>query len=644
MADYEIRIRVDRSQAQAAVRAQKADHADMEREVRQALRETAQAEKQWARERVAAAKQAAREKAEALKAGEKEILAAAKLANKEISDALKQGLAEAKARAREEQLLARETARARADAAREAARIDNRLLKDSEVATRGQAEAYRRLNEARVKASAEAIAPELRGASVARQLAAAAEGAAASFLSIGAAQRVVGAAVDSLADARDNARGYADALFEAAKASRELQGIVGGKPTYGGAVASAKRRAESGATLEESKELRTQFYNTAQQFIGTKITPEAAERLLGDVEKYAVVKGLPMGAAGELAGSMLQSGSFGADSKGAAAKFRQTVQGASAGRGNYGPLLAGFSQVSPLIGEGQPFKSPQEAMAAVSLAAEFRPDEAGVYARAGARLFYEPGGNKKQEALLKAAGITADTPYLEAVSRFQSTVKAQASQQGLSTNAYLASLKLQEREKGFAQIAVSRGAETIGQRLGVMGKVGDYGAMQAELGAAYADPDQPFGRMRAEGRTRAAELEKGLPLTPLRKAEEEARAQLTKEGYFTKPGAMTGDYLESLGTFGRISPQQIAINRRVRRNYGATGTAESLLDLDPNPIARGAREGFRALTGYGEQDLLRRIAESSEKTARAAEARSATPPAMPKGAGPGGTAVREGGG
>jgi hypothetical protein len=475
-----------------------------------------------------------------------------------------------------------------------------------------------------------------------------------------------------LSESMEKAKQLATELQNDVDKRREFLGLVGGKPSVEESIQAATARAGTGATAEESRSIQTGLAARAASYIGPgKSLDEAGgKKYAQDIEALTIAKGLPTEATGTFAGAVLGSEDFRGDENaafGAAAKATAILQ---RGAGDFGTLAREFGQTSGLVGPDKRIGSSVEHSALISAGAEFGEGRAGTNLEALQRAVSGFGAGDKQSPILRRAGIGGTTNLIESIEKLGPAIRSEASASGKTQreiiDKYFTNAEEARSVEGYIDPRAGKGLSAIQDRLKFAEGITAEGT-RAEVGKMQADPSGPLRMRIAAAKEDAAKLRAGRREFPLQPLRAEASADLYDSGYDTGPFSFQRTLDSAAATvatpFGyKGSGRDLAIDRRFRRRQGLGGPVDAMREAagplgnftplgglgavaDMYGALGGTTDAFHASGrpgASGDPGWARTLTDAANNLARAIGGKGATPPAMPKGGGAGGEAVRPG--
>jgi hypothetical protein len=358
------------------------------------------------------------------------------------------------------------------------------------------------------------------------------------------------------------------------ESNRELMALEGETDDNAFALKLRSFARSSRMTEAEAREFRKGALETGaigKETLGAK----AFEGFTANAAALAPAVGLASGEAGQMAGvlasNMPQLRTLPEDQRAtrlteANAAVIATLQKSS---GDLSQLVRGFKELAaanlqkdnPLFGM---FKSPEELAIAAGTAGNVNAATTREQIEAANRGLNDFGDKSDSLPLLKQAGITATTPFMERIARIAPLLQQEAQQQGTTADVVAAKYFPDQRTRS-AVLAQIQGGQ-LGGGYNVLRKAGQegMGAATAAIGA-FAASDT--GRRReAEAGIGVAEAERGVKGSAADILRLQAIEQLKREGELDTSSAAMGDFLAGKVGFGLLpANDQWKINTRVQK-------------------------------------------------------------------------------
>lgn len=427
---------------------------------------------------------------------------------------------------------------------------------------------------------------------------------------IGAVSSAISTVAAGLKEAADNAARMTAEFNAYRRAQIELAGVQGVALTNQFTAEQAQMAAQAGISPQQF----TQFQQSMQEQIagnigpGRQLTQEQANMITQKVSAFGVARGISSEAIATLTGGLVRGtqGGPNADQE-VLDRFGKLINLMDASPGRVELLLPELNEV---LATGA---TPEEAGAMVSvMAGRGRPREAGTYARALQRsisqLLTKVQAGKAQQDF----GIKEGMTDIEAAGQ----IFGAAQQEGVDFSSPRA-MRMWLGSKGF-ESEEEQQALMASFNLGIRG--GGFAAAQETIAAGgVGQVDKAITRFqtsdegkqqRAEAQTAMERLRIGQKLSPFALAQQQAEAQLTKEGRFTQYGV--GDFAMDLlpdQFFG--DRRTTLINQRALKGLEQQAVQQGV-SKEQLPFGGGVVPpvGMQAATGYADT-ILQKIEENT---------------------------------
>ena len=429
--EYQIKLTVDASQADQATAKQQREQEKLERQAFRTVEALERADKRAADAKIRESKRAADQQAR-----DTQRIAAAQARADDAVTREVQRQADGKARI-EQRAQDRLTAMA------------GRALTAEESRARASGMIHQRANDRRVAMAVKAMTAEQNAAKGLGQrlqetMAAAGKGGedgALGFLkmaaALGAVKSAASIAGDALAEADRKARGLAGRFVDNRDKLAELATVMGEKADNAFTIRNAEFNAATGLRDDEGLAFRMQFQNAGAQHKGTKISDAEYGQYEQQAAQLAAAKGFDPSQVGELAGSLLgfkdRQPLGNQASEDAVGKLNSGLAILGRGKGRNSVLQNQFSMLSAAsLNEDElmgTFTDSDEVAAVISVMAEKHDASAAEMARAANRGLRDFDG--KAADLLKKAGVTAKTKFVDAIKAITPLVEAEAKARGV---------------------------------------------------------------------------------------------------------------------------------------------------------------------------------------------------------------------
>lgn len=455
---------------------------------------------------------------------------------------------------------------------------------------------------------------------------------------ISAAALAGGAAIGAMTTA---AAGLGEAIESAARKSRELAANFGdqrdqlrelasveGKPLDNAYTLNfARGNVRTGLRPEESARFQGAFLGSGEQFKGRTISDKEFSQFRQQSASLATATGINPEVIGDLAGKTLgfkdRRAAMDQASESALGELNQNIKILQRGSGGNATLVSQAARItSRLLSDDETkgiFKSSKEAAIAESVVAEAAPDEADTAVRAAVRGLRGFKG-EKQSGLLKAAGISESTGFLESVKKLAPAVEAERAKgpAGTKTQDVLAKYFTDERTRNALNVFLNKGigGGIIADREAFAAKMEQGpGGADAARGRAALDEIRKFqtseaGQARkADAQIRLAEMERGAKSSKIDIIRKQALAEMIANGEIDTTGSNVHDFVVGKASFGmigdveqeRINVRAAEIAARRADKAGVGGGWNSKAGITLNPFDSGYERGLNYTIGQIER-------------------------------------------
>jgi len=377
----------------------------------------------------------------------------------------------------------------------------------------------------------------------------------------------------------------ADEFVKQRDAMREITSMEGGQATSARTIKQAQFAAAAAMTLPESQQFTAGLLGSGAQFIGPgkSMSQAQADIFAAKVAELGVIKGVDPSTMGNLAGGALGArdySKFGA--KGgvtALGDVNQSLAIMERGKGTVSEMARQLQMLSAAgVNEKEMmgvFKTQQEAATALSVMAEFNPQEAFVYVQ-NTNKFLRDFNDKKIGPLLKRAGITPQTGFEQSLRKLAPVMMAEAAQKKVPLSDVIASYTEDIRSQRGLETGISRGVEG-----GVFEDRAKYGlgfagpgAALATIEAAEADPTGAVAARKSAGVLDVAEKMRGAETATYKQLRDRAIGQLKSRKMIDTAETNRQDQALDWAMKGEIasgfalSTREIRINEEMDRIMG----------------------------------------------------------------------------
>jgi hypothetical protein len=428
----------------------------------------------------------------------------------------------------------------------------------------------------------------------------------------------------------DLASAYGQALQKAMEKQKEMTANFSGQRDSLGELATlmgeradnqftlkmARYNAATGFKQEEGRQFLTELYNSGAQFKGTRISDKEFEQYAKQTGALAVARQIRPDIVGDVAGSVLGFSDYNKSGEQASEQALGKVNSALAimgrGKGDNAVLARQFSMLSSAsLNEDEmrgTFQNSDEVAATISIAAEKHDAQAAELSKMAIRAMRGFGGKKKQAAILKEAGVTAQDGFIQALHKLAPVVERKAKQQGVKTEDILRQNFEDEGAIDALNVFLNKGV------------AGGGFADRAQYGKEVQGPAPALGMIKESQasergmlRQRAAELEvaraeRGAEFSKLEILRKEALAQLVREKKVDTTNSNLVDYIADKTTFGALgSTEQHRIDNRVKEILDKRTPAAAIAEAK-------AKGGGRTVWGAeAKQEALNRQIDAIER-------------------------------
>ncbi len=466
------------------------------------------------------------------------------------------------------------------------------VLADQQAAERGKLDGIKRSNRERIASQIQTLEAETaaarRGAQAQSEAVkgvnlAAAESSTRAAAMVGVA---IGAATQGFRELLQLAHGVGQAVTDAQRKQkelatgfgesrdqlRELATLMDRRADDEFAIDVAQFGAATGLRQPESKAFLTELYNAGAQYKGRTISDAEFEQYSRQTAKLSLARGMTMEQGGDLAGTILgftDYSKFGARaSEQAAATMNASLAILGHGQGANPVLARQFHMITAaLLNENKDsgvFKRPEEAAAAVSIAAEFHDAGASEIIRGTVRALRGFGKDDKQSPLLARAGITPRTSFEDAIRKLAPAVQAEARQRNILIEDVLGENFDELGKTGLATF-INKGvfAGAFQERREFGATVAGYDRAESLI-QGYEGTTSGQHRL-ASAQVQLAEAERGRETSKLEIVRKQALAELIRRRAIDTTGTNISRYLFDAATFGSLgSGEQRQIDLAVR--------------------------------------------------------------------------------
>jgi hypothetical protein len=388
----------------------------------------------------------------------------------------------------------------------------------------------------------------------------------------------------------------------------------------------AQFNRRTGFRAQESLAFQQSLLNTGAQYVGRNISEPEARQFQEQLGQLALARGLDPSIAGNIGGTALALTNYNQFGEGASEEATTRVNRALAilgrGAGENRALAESLTKVTAAsVNEDSlrgSFRSMDEAAALISTMAEGMPQETEVYTRATLRGLRDFEGTAKP--LLEKAGITPQTPTLEAIQRLAPVVEEEARRKGLTIQDVLAQYFPDERTSKGLAVAINRGVAggVIEDRL-KYGQQFGRAETQAQIDA-YRKSNR--GRMRmADAAVESAEITRGAATEEVDILRRRALARMIESGQIGSVSNEMTKFIQGVGSFGALGSEGAQIDAQVQTELrqklleagGQSPFGEGIFgdrqDLDPNARANQFNAAIGRLREKGVDPLYDPMAE-----------------------------------
>jgi hypothetical protein len=453
-------------------------------------------------------------------------------------------------------------------------------------------------------------------------------------LAAGAAIKVLDDLGAAAARAGEKSKALSDKFAAERDSLRELQVLMGkeGQDPNKFTLDIAKFGKSTGMSKPgESRSFLTEMYNAGAAFEGKNISSPEFKQFGEQFAGLSVAKGIPAEQAGEMAGSILGFKDYtkfkDRASEQALATGNATLAGLGRGKGKAPVLANQFNMLaSASLNEDAmrgTFQSPEEVAAVISIGAEKNDASAAETAKMairGLRSF----DDKEAGPFLKRAGITPQTPFIEAVGKATPIFESEAKTSGVKVEDVIGKYFKDQGTKESLSVFANRGVSAGGfkDRLDFM--AANAGPEKAQGVIADFQKSDVGARRIAEAEVEVERLQAAVKNSRVEIGRLQALAKLIRSGEIDTNATGINDYMNQKASFGAVGdPEQKRIDDEFQRMLMArapAGTAPApLMDLaDSTPLGREKqlRERIEAIQAAGGDPLAERRDEEDFIKAR----------------------------
>lgn len=432
------------------------------------------------------------------------------------------------------------------------------------------------------------------------------------------AAQALGAAIERAAEKqRAMTKGFVDSRDQLG----ELAALMGRTADSAFTLDIAKFGARTGMRSDESRQFLTELYNAGAQFKGQTISGPEFEQFGQQAAQLGAARGYEPGSFGDIAGTTLGFGDynkFGAGaSEEALSRLNKSMGILQHGKGRSQVLANQFSMLtSSALNEDEmlgTFTNVEDAAIAISIAAEKHDAQAAELTKIATRGLRGFGAADKQAPLLREAGITPQTGFLQSLAQLSPIVQRQAEAGNVSTQDVLG--------KYFDQAE----AEAIGVFVN-KGVIGGGIAERRQFAAGMGGPESALGDIQGyltseRGQTRLAEadvnfaqMQRGAEDAGPDTLRRQAAARLIRNKQLATTSSELKDFLVGAGGFSPLgSGEQVRIDEEAQRllqeRGGAAPSFASYLNVTPQARTEDLREQMEAMRQQGLDPMTDRTGE-----------------------------------
>jgi hypothetical protein len=287
--------------------------------------------------------------------------------------------------------------------------------------------------------------------------------------------------------------------------ARELAGVLGKPGNIDFTQEQLKFASETGfADAGKAIDYRTAFQGEANQYKGRFKTEEEFSAFEKEAARLGNQNNVPADVMAKIAGMVIRTGAKeGQTSQEAMQRLGGSFKTMMAGSGNIGDLSQQLSRMSGLVGEGNAFKTVEEAAVATRMAAETNLPEAYTWQTEMRTGVIELSTDDKKAEKAKELGITPDTTNFEAIK----SLSAAQERSGKNMDVFLSEIFPQKRIRDAYRDAIKAYRNNVMTQGLKDASAVLPGQIEGETSAFFADPTQGgFGSVQ-KAKTAEAEGE-----------------------------------------------------------------------------------------------------------------------------------------